>query len=104
MLSKAAVQKLHRAANDFTDLHGPSILDEFGLQLQCNYKYQVETMEHDPAAWTVKGRISHCKVVFEISLPGVAPVLSEPAHFNHIEDVNRGIPFSEGVDDAIAVS
>ena len=52
---KAALQQLQRAADAFVDVHGPSILDEFGLQLQCNYKYQAETMEHYPAAWTVQG-------------------------------------------------
>ena len=91
--AKQHLKKLHRAAKAFTDKHGPSILDEFGLQLQCEYKGQDETMERDPASWTVQGRRSHCKVVFEISLPGVVPLLSEPVRFDNIDNMQRTVPF-----------
>ena len=36
---KTALEQLRRAATAFADLHGQALLDEFGLQLQCNYKY-----------------------------------------------------------------
>ena len=60
---KGALEKLHTAAKAFADMHGPSILDEFGLQVKCEYKYQDETMEHDLVAWKVQGRRSRCKAV-----------------------------------------
>ena len=47
---KTALEQLRRAATAFTDLHGQALLGEFGVQLQCNYKYQAGTMEHDPAS------------------------------------------------------
>ena len=86
---KSALAQLHRAANGVTDTRGPNRLDEFGLQLQCEYKYQDKTMEQGPVAWFVQGRRSHCKVGFEISIPGVASVLSEPAMIYSIENLQQ---------------
>ena len=73
---ETALQKLNEAAAAFAEMHGPHILDEFGLRLQCYYKHQAETMECNPAAWKVDTRRSQCKVVFEIILPGLAPCLT----------------------------
>ena len=95
MVQRCVGKKLHIAAKAFADMHGPSILDEFGLQVKCEYKYQDETMEHDFVAWTVQGRRSHCKVVFELSVLGVAPQVSELVFFNNVANVERSMPFPE---------
>ena len=71
------------------------MLGEFGLQLQCNYKYQDETMERDPAAWTVQGRRSQCKVVFEVILPDMTPCLTAAVEFKNIADGKQNIPFPQ---------
>ena len=90
-----ALDKLKDAANAFAETHGPNILEEFGLPLQCVYKYQDESLEHDPAAWKVHTKRSRCKVVFEILLPGMTPFLTSAVRYDHIGDVMQNIHFRQ---------
>ena len=58
---ETALQKLNETAAAFAEMHGPHMLDEFGLRSRCSYKQQAETTERDPAAWKVQTRSRNAK-------------------------------------------
>ena len=55
------------------------------------YKYETQSLKYHPKDWLADNFRSRCLVVFEISLPGHTPLLTQGASYHHIVADNRGV-------------
>ena len=92
-----ALKALQQAAKDFVARHGLQLVEEFGVSLKCDYKFQKDTRIHEPQDWVFAAADlrSKCLVVFEGVVSGTLPILTAARSYDHVVSHGRGISLPE---------